>query len=213
MLLPNNSTVAAPDRTDAACANGYVGLTYDDGPNASTTQPLLNALRAGGARATFFIWGQHAQQNPNLLRAEQSAGMWIANHTMTHPHLTQIGEPAAFNEINQAQQTIRQITGLTPTLFRPPFGETNAQVRNDEARLGLTEVLWTVDSRDWAGASTAQIVQAAATLQPGGIILMHDNGFQTTVNAVPQILNGLASRGLCPGRIVPGAGRAVVVAP
>jgi peptidoglycan/xylan/chitin deacetylase (PgdA/CDA1 family) len=221
-LLPGGSAVATTERTDASCSNGYVGLTYDDGPNPSSTMPLLNALRAGGARATFFIWGQHAQQNPNLLRAEQAAGMWIANHTFTHPHLTQIGEPAAFNEINQTQQTIRQVTGLTPTLFRPPFGETNAQVRNDEARLGLTEVLWTVDSRDWAGASTAQIVAAAATLRPGGIILMHDAGFQTTVQAVPQILSGLSSRGLCPGRIVftptniPGPGQtfhAIAVAP
>lgn len=222
MLLPDNSSVAAPDRTDSACANGYVGLTFDDGPNPGTTMPLLNALRAGGARATFFIWGQHAAQHPNLLRAEQAAGMWIANHTFTHPHLTQIGEPAAFNEINQTQQTIRQLTGLTPNLFRPPFGETNAQVRSDESRLGLTEVLWTVDSRDWAGASTEQIVQAAATLRAGGIILMHDAGFQTTVAAVPQILGGLSSRGLCPGRIVftpvniSGAGQifhAVAVAP
>jgi endo-1,4-beta-xylanase len=218
VLTPHSSALAA---TEAACGNGFVGLTYDDGPNASTTQPLLNALRAGGARATFFTWGQHAQQNPNQLRAEQAAGMWIGNHTFTHPHLTQIGEPAAFNEINQTQQTIRQITGLTPTLFRPPFGETNAAVRGDEARLGLTEVLWTVDSRDWAGASTAQIVQAAATLRPGGIILMHE-GFQTTIAAVPQILSGLSGRGLCPGRIVftpaniSGAGQifhAVAVAP
>jgi peptidoglycan/xylan/chitin deacetylase (PgdA/CDA1 family) len=218
----NSAASASTDRVQAACSNGFVGLTYDDGPTPSTTMPLLNALRAGGARATFFIWGQHAQQNPNLLRAEQSAGMWIANHTFTHPHLPQIGEPAAFNEINQTQTTIRQITGLTPTLFRPPFGETNAQIRNDEARLGLTEVLWTVDSRDWAGASTAQIVQAASTLQPGGIILMHDAGFQTTVQAVPQILSGLSARGLCPGKIVftpmniSGAGQvfhAIAVAP
>jgi endo-1,4-beta-xylanase len=223
LLLFNNSTAsAAPDRTEASCANGFVGLTYDDGPTPSTTMPLLNALRAGGARATFFIWGQHAQQNPNLLRAEQSAGMWIANHTFTHPHLPQIGEPAAFNEINQTQTTIRQITGLTPTLFRPPFGETNSTIRGDEARLGLTEVLWTVDSRDWAGASTAQIVAAAATLRSGGIILMHDAGFQTTVQAVPQILSGLSARGLCPGKIVftpaniSGAGQifhAIAVAP
>lgn len=218
VLTPQTTALAA---TEAACSNGFVGLTYDDGPNAATTQALLNALRAGGARATFFTWGQHAQQNPALLRAEQAAGMWIGNHTFTHPHLTQIGEPAAFNEINQTQQTIRQITGLTPTLFRPPFGETNASVRADEARLGLTEVLWTVDSRDWAGASTAQIVAAAATLRPGGIILMHE-GFQTTIAAVPQILSGLSGRGLCPGKIVftpmnvSGAGQifhAVAVAP
>ncbi|MFF5586343.1 polysaccharide deacetylase family protein [Streptomyces hygroscopicus] len=207
-------TAAGAETAWANCPGGYVGLTYDDGPNPASTQALLTALRAGGAKATFFIWGQHAEQYPDLLRAEQAAGMWIANHTMTHPHLTQIGEPAAYNEIAGAQNTIQRITGQTPALFRPPYGETNAQVRSDEARLGLTEVLWSVDSQDWNGASTQQIVQAAATMRAGSIILMHDGGYQTTVGAVPQILSGLAARGLCPGRITAGAGGgAVVTAP
>ncbi|MFE2028839.1 polysaccharide deacetylase family protein [Streptomyces hygroscopicus] len=207
-------TAAGTEAAWANCPGGYVGLTYDDGPNPASTQALLTALRAGGAKATFFIWGQHAEQYPDLLRAEQAAGMWIANHTMTHPHLTQIGEPAAYNEIAGAQNTIQRVTGQTPALFRPPYGETNAQVRSDEARLGLTEVLWSVDSQDWNGASTQQIVQAAATMRAGSIILMHDGGYQTTVGAVPQILSGLAARGLCPGRITAGAGGgAVVTAP
>ncbi|MEU2684216.1 polysaccharide deacetylase family protein [Streptomyces hygroscopicus] len=207
-------TAAGTEAAWANCPGGYVGLTYDDGPNPASTQALLTALRAGGAKATFFIWGQHAEQYPDLLRAEQAAGMWIANHTMTHPHLTQIGEPAAYNEIAGAQNTIQRVTGQKPTLFRPPYGETNAQVRSDEARLGLTEVLWSVDSQDWNGASTQQIVQAAATMRAGSIILMHDGGYQTTVGAVPQILSGLAARGLCPGRITAGAGGgAVVTAP
>ncbi|MEU4894831.1 polysaccharide deacetylase family protein [Streptomyces sp. NPDC044780] len=205
---------AGTDTAWADCSGGYVGLTYDDGPNPASTQALLTALRAGGAKATFFIWGQHAEQYPDLLRSEQSAGMWIANHTSTHPHLTQIGEPAAYNEIAGAQSTIQRITGQTPTLFRPPYGETNAQIKADEARLGLTEVLWSVDSQDWNGAGTQQIVQAAATMRAGSIILMHDGGYQTTVNAVPQILSGLAARKLCPGRITAGAGGgAVVTAP
>ena len=207
---------------DARCPNGYVGLTYDDGPNPHSTPRLLKALRAGGARATFFIWGQHAEQYPDLLRDEQAAGMWIGNHTYTHPHLPQIGEPAGYQEIATTQRTIRRITGRTPTLFRPPYGEVDEQVRADERRLGLLEVLWTVDSQDWNGAGTDEIVQAASTLQPGGIILMHDGGYQTTVDAVPRILRDLARRGLCPGRIaytprnISGVGQifhAVAVAP
>lgn len=195
------STSAAPNAA-TPCRNGFVGLTYDDGPNPTSTIPLLNALKAGHARATFFIWGQHAMQYPDLLKSEQAAHMWIGSHTFTHPHLTQIGEPAAYEEIASAQQAIWQITRRLPTPFRPPYGETNDQVRADEASLGLTEVLWTVGSRDWAGASTDEIVQAASTLQPGGIILMHDGGYQTTIDAVPRILADLASRGLCPGKIV-----------
>jgi peptidoglycan/xylan/chitin deacetylase (PgdA/CDA1 family) len=182
------------------CANGYVGLTFDDGPSAATTTGLLDALAAGGARATFFNMGSNSQQLPELVRAEVAAGMWIGNHTVTHPHLTQIGEPAAFEEIAQTQDILQGLTGHKPKLFRPPFGETNDQVRADEKRLHVLEVLWTVDSRDWAGASTAEIVQAALSMKDKDIILMHDWP-PNTVAALPQILGGLADRGLCPGKI------------
>jgi endo-1,4-beta-xylanase len=93
-------------------------------------------------------------------------------------------------------------------LFRPPFGETDATVHAIATRLGLTEVLWDVDSQDWNGASTAQIVEAAGRLTNGQVILMHD-GIQNTIDAIPQIASGLAARGLCPGMISPVTGRAV----
>jgi endo-1,4-beta-xylanase len=92
-----------------------------------------------------------------------------------------------------------------------PFGETNGTLQSVAAQLGLSVVTWTVDSRDWAGASTSQVVQAAGTLQPGGVILMHD-GFQTTINAVRRIVTNLGSRNLCAGMISPSTGRAVAPA-
>jgi peptidoglycan/xylan/chitin deacetylase (PgdA/CDA1 family) len=198
-LVP--AQAATSGHAASRCPNGYVGLTYDDGPTAATLPALLSALRAAHARATFFNQGNNAELNPDLVRAEQRAGMWIGSHTVTHPHLTQIGEPAAFNEIAGAQRRLRKITGHWPALFRPPFGETGDQVRTDEARLKVLEVLWTVDSRDWAGATTPEIVAAAATLEPGGIILMHDWA-QPSIDAVPQIVRDLRDRGLCPGKIV-----------
>jgi peptidoglycan/xylan/chitin deacetylase (PgdA/CDA1 family) len=204
-----------------ACRNGYVGLTYDDGPTAATRPALLAALRAAHLRATFFDLGSNARQRPDLVRDSVRAGMWIANHTYSHPHLPQLAESAGYQEIASTQFVLQQVTGRLPTLFRPPFGETNDQVRADVSSAGLLEVLWTVDSRDWAGATTAEIVAAAGTLQPGGIMLMHDWA-QPSIDAVPQIARDLASRGLCAGRIVftprdvPGAGQvfhAVAVAP
>jgi peptidoglycan/xylan/chitin deacetylase (PgdA/CDA1 family) len=183
-----------------ACRNGYVGLTYDDGPTAATRSALLAALRAARLRATFFDLGSNARQSPELVGASLRAGHWVGNHTYSHPHLPQLFEPAGYQEIASTQFVLQQVTGRLPTLFRPPFGEFNDQVRADEASAGLLEVLWTVDSRDWAGASTAEIVAAAATLRPGGIILMHD-WVQASIDAVPQIAADLASRGLCAGRI------------
>lgn len=182
-----------------ACRNGYVGLTYDDGPSATTAQ-LLAALRAQHLRATFFNQGNNSLDHPDLVTGELRAGMWVGNHTFTHPHLTQIGEPAAFQEIASTQWVLRDITGREPALFRPPYGETDEQVRTDEARIGVLEVLWTVDSRDWAGATAEEIAAAARTLQPGGIILMHDWP-PATIEAVPLIARDLAERGLCAGRI------------
>jgi peptidoglycan/xylan/chitin deacetylase (PgdA/CDA1 family) len=195
---------AAPAGVWASCPNGYVGLTYDDGPNPSSTTQLLSALQAGGAKATFFIWGAHAQQYPSLLQQEANAGMWIGNHTWDHPYMTQQSTPTMTSEIQQTQQVIQQTVGRTPILFRPPYGDTNATVQGVERQLGIqAEVLWSHDSQDWNGASTQQIVQTASTMTNGSIILMHDGGYQTTIQAVPQILSGLGQRGLCPGKIVP----------
>jgi peptidoglycan/xylan/chitin deacetylase (PgdA/CDA1 family) len=183
-----------------ACRAGYVGLTYDDGPTPATRLDLLAALRAARLRATFFEIGGNARANPDLTRAALRAGHWVGNHTYTHPHLPAIGEPAAYQEIASTQFVLQQATGRLPTLFREPFGDWSDQVRADLASIGLLEVLWTVDSRDWAGATTDEIVAAAATLQPGGIILMHDWA-TASVAAVPRIAEGLRARGLCAGRI------------
>jgi peptidoglycan/xylan/chitin deacetylase (PgdA/CDA1 family) len=190
---------AAPAAHPGRCANGYVGLTFDDGPSATTDQ-LLAALTSNRLRATMFNQGNNAEAHPDLVRAELRARMWVGNHTFTHPHLTQLGEPGAFEEIASTQWVLRDLTGREPTLFRPPFGETDDQVRADESRIGVLEVLWTVDSQDWNGATVEAIVAAAHTLQPGGIILMHDWP-PNTIQAVPLIARDLAARGLCAGRI------------
>lgn len=179
---------------------GYVALTFDDGPTPATLPDLLETLRDGDARATFFNLGRNAEAEPDLVRAQREAGMWIGNHSETHPHLTELSGSAAFEEISRTQRILRGITGERPSLFRPPYGETSEEVRTQEARLDLLEVLWTVDTRDWDGASTEEIVAAARTLRPGGILLMHDWA-RASVDALPQILAELRERGLRPGKI------------
>ena len=199
---------AATGTTAASCSNGYVALTYDDGPKAATTLTMLQTLQASNVKATFFNIGSEAQTAPSLVTAEKSAGMWIGNHSGTHPHQNQQTQSKGETELAKTQTVLHATTGSNPKLFRPPYGETDATLEAVEASLGLTEIIWSVDSQDWNGASTAQIVQAASTLQPGGIILMHD-GYQTTINAIPQIVQNLNSRGLCAGGISPTTGKAV----
>ncbi|NHI09991.1 Bifunctional xylanase/deacetylase [Streptomyces sp. KO7888] len=196
---------AAP--AQAAACNGYVGLTFDDGPSGNT-QSLLNALRQNGLRATMFNQGQYAAQNPSLVRAQVDAGMWVGNHSYTHPHMTQLGQAQMDSEISRTQQAIAGAGGGTPKLFRPPYGETNATLRSVEAKYGLTEVIWDVDSQDWNNASTDAIVQAVSRLGNGQVILMHDWP-ANTLAAIPRIAQTLAGKGLCSGMISPQTGRAV----
>ncbi|MEU3255077.1 polysaccharide deacetylase family protein [Streptomyces sp. NPDC006997] len=196
---------AAPER--AAACSGYVGLTFDDGPSGNTSA-LLNALRQNGLRATMFNQGNNAAANPALVRAQVDAGMWVGNHSYTHPHMTQLSQSQMDSEISRTQQAIANGGGGTPKLFRPPYGETNSTLRSVESKYGLTEVLWDVDSQDWNNASTDAIVQAASRLTNGQVILMHDWP-ANTLAAIPRIAQNLASRGLCSGMISPQTGRAV----
>ncbi|MFF8974552.1 polysaccharide deacetylase family protein [Streptomyces sp. NPDC014995] len=195
----------APAR--AAACNGYVGLTFDDGPSGSTPS-LLNALRQNGLRATMFNQGQYAAANPAQVRAQVEAGMWVGNHSYTHPRLTQQSQAQIDSEISRTQQAIAAAGGGTPKLFRPPYGDTNPTVKSVAAKYGLTEIIWDVDSQDWNGVGTDAIVQAAGRLTNGQIMLMHDWS-ANTLAAIPRIAQGLAARGLCAGMISPQTGRAV----
>lgn len=180
--------------------SGYVAITYDDGPNAGTVRSLLAALKAARVRATFFDVGARAEEQPDLVRETVRAGHWLGNHSWSHLALTTLPPEEVATEISRAQDVLRETTGRTPTLFRPPYGDTNAAVRAEIRRQGLTEVLWTIDTVDWSGVPTEDIVRSATAAKAGDIILMHD-GYQTTVDAVPLIAKGLKDKRLCPGRI------------
>src|SRR6185369_9707818 len=140
-------TLEAP--AQAATCNGYVGLTFDDGPSNDHTPAILNALKANGLRATMFNEGQFAAQFPAQVQAEVNAGMWVGNHSYTHPHLIQQSQAQIDSEVSRTQQAIANAGGGTPKLFRPPYGETNSTLQAVEAKYGLTQIIWDVDSQDW----------------------------------------------------------------
>ena len=184
------AVVATP--AHAATCNGYVGITFDDGPSNDHTPGLLNALRQNGMRATLFNEGQYAAAFPAQVQAEISAGMWVGNHSYTHPHLIQESQAQIDSELSRTQQAIANAGGGTPKLFRPPYGETNSTLQAVEAKYGLTQIIWDIDSQDWNGASVDAIVAANARLTNGQIILMHEWP-ANTLAAIPRIAQGLAS--------------------
>src|SRR5262245_7609173 len=105
-LLVSGIFGVAGTPANAAACNGYVGLTFDDGPSNSTTPALLNALRQNGLRATMFNEGQFAVSAAAQVRAQVNAGMWVGNHSYTHPHMTQQSPAQMDSEISRTQQAI-----------------------------------------------------------------------------------------------------------
>ncbi|GAA0450478.1 hypothetical protein Aca07nite_54620 [Actinoplanes capillaceus] len=207
MLITATVAVPAPAVATPACP-GYVGLTFDDGPTPGNTAALLHALKRAGLRATMFNTGQNVEAHPELARAQVAAGMWLGNHSWDHPFMTQLTEAEQASQISRTQDTIRKVTGVTPTLFRPPYLDTNDALRAVERRFGLTEINTDVDSRDWDNASVEQILASVDKLSDGDVILMHDWP-PNTVAAIPAIAASLRARGLCSGKISPVTGRAV----
>jgi peptidoglycan/xylan/chitin deacetylase (PgdA/CDA1 family) len=186
---------------------GYVALTFDDGPNANTST-LLATLRSCRARATLFNTGENATSDPSSVAAEAGEGMWIGNHSFTHPHMLTLSADEMRDQLALTQSAILAAGGGQPALFRPPYGEKDATLEAVAAELGMAVVMWAVDTEDWNGATTEAIVAAAERLQDGDILLMHD-GYAATNAAIPQIIANLARRGLSPGMIDPMTCRAV----
>lgn len=149
--------------------------------------------------------------NPNLISPLLSVGV-IQNHSYTHPHLTGLSYQQIYDELNRTSQAIQNAGAPRPTLFRPPYGESNSNVQQAAQALGMRVITWDVDSQDWNGASAAAIANAANQLQNGQVILMHDASYNNTNAAIAQIASNLRAKGLCPGRIDPATGRAVAPA-
>ena len=108
---------------------GSIALTFDDGPSAFTPQ-ILGMLQRNGVRATFFEVGQQVQVSPGLAREAYQAGDVIGNHTWSHPNLTLLAPSQVRWQLSRTSAAIQRATGVSPTLFRPPYGAINAIVRD-----------------------------------------------------------------------------------
>jgi peptidoglycan-N-acetylglucosamine deacetylase len=176
-----------------------VALTFDDGPSPYTPQ-VLAVLKQYNVKATFFLWGEHVQQYPGYAQQELAAGNALGNHTWTHPHLTTLSNSAIMTELTNTQNAIKQATGYTPTLFRPPYGEYHSNVLAVAGQVGLpSTIIWSYAPLDWETPPPDVIAsRVLSNTSNGSIILLHDGGGDrsNTVAALPTIIQGLQARGL-----------------
>jgi peptidoglycan/xylan/chitin deacetylase (PgdA/CDA1 family) len=180
---------SGPDRREVA-------IGFDDGP-ASDTPAFVRMLERSRAQATFFMIGEQVSSGyrSTLLR-ELSDGDVLGDHTFTHPDLTTSDDVRA--ELQKTIAVIRALTGYTPCVFRPPYGDYDESVIRTARSLGLATVLWNVDPSDYLQPGTGVIEQRVlAEVQPGSIIISHDGGGPRgqTLAAYPAIIATLRARG------------------
>ncbi len=176
----------------------YVALTFDDGPGAYT-QLALAILRARHVRASFFLIGHNVPSRQGLARQELGDFAALGVHAWVHKALDQLGQKKIRNQIVRTRDAIKRATGATARIFRPPYGARNARVDRVTRRLGIVEVLWSIDSGDSQGKNWRQIGrEVLRNIRPGSIVLLHDNRGQTIRALNRLILPAIKKRGLIP---------------
>lgn len=173
-----------------------VALTFDDGPSAKLTPMLLDILKQRGIHATFFVVGENAAANPDILKREIAEGHEIGNHSWNHPQLTHLSMDGIRSQIERTNAAIRVATGHDPTLLRPPYGATSPMLDRWFAKTyGMKIILWEVDPLDWKYRNSAHVQsEILKQTKPGDIILSHDI-HATTVAAMPATLDALIAKG------------------
>ncbi|MEU9716784.1 polysaccharide deacetylase family protein [Streptomyces sp. NPDC047976] len=178
-------------------ANAMV-LTFDDGPDPRYTPAVLDTLARYGVRAMFFVCGEMATENRDLLRRMASEGHAIGNHTWTHPLIPSLSRSALEAEIGRTSEVVHQVTGQAPLWFRAPYGAWNRAAFEIGADLNMEPFAWTVDTLDWKEpGSTTIISRVLSGAGPGVVVLNHDAGGDRsqTVRALEAYLPQLIGRG------------------
>ena len=169
-----------------------VALTFDDGPNATTTPQALDILAKYKIKATFFVQGKNVVGNEAILKRMKAEGHEVGNHSWDHPVLTKLSLEDAKKQLTDTESAITSVLGTSSKLMRPPYGAISDDIRNS---LDLSFILWDVDSLDWKSKNEAAILaEIQRQASNGSIILMHDI-HQTSVNSLPKVIEYLQGEG------------------
>jgi peptidoglycan/xylan/chitin deacetylase (PgdA/CDA1 family) len=189
-----------------AAGSGYA-LTFDDGPHPRGTPAVLDVLERERVPATFFLVGEQIERNRALAGEIHAAGHEIGLHCHRHRNLLRLTPWQVREDIARARWAIEETTGVSPVLYRPPYGILNAAALVIARRSRWRTMLWTHWGRDWERRATPDSIAALATdaVLPGSVLLLHDaddygasGSWARTAAALPRIIATLAGRGVQP---------------
>ncbi|MDC3414093.1 polysaccharide deacetylase family protein [Aquibacillus sp. 3ASR75-11] len=153
---------------------------------------ILQTLKKNNVKATFFVEGQWAKKNPDLLKMIKEEGHVIGNHAYNHPDMKRLSQAESTQQIQKTNDIIKAIIGTKPKWFAPPSGSFNNGVVEGASTLQMETLLWTVDTIDWRKPTKSVMVnRVMANIQPGAMILMHptpviEKGLNDLISKIKQ---------------------------
>ncbi len=184
--------------------SAHVALTFDDGPDRSSTPQILTELDRLGIRATFFMLGSMAEKSGGLAREIFDAGHEVGLHGYEHRnHLFRSGA-WVLSDLKRGKAALEDSVGGPIRWFRPPYGVISSGTVFAAHRLDLETVLWSTWGRDWRAKATPETVltDVLKGIGPGGTILLHDSdctsspeSWRSTLGALPKIVDAVSQNG------------------
>lgn len=173
-----------------------IAISFDAAWGNDDTQTLIDILKEYNVPATFFVVGSWVDKYPESVKALSDAGHQVQNHSNTHPHMPQLSKQQMRDELESCNSKIKAITGVCPTLLRPPYGDYDNALIETVDSLGMSAIQWSVDSLDWKESATPDSIFKRVTgkVTNGSIVLFH-NDADHTPEALPGILKCLKEQG------------------
>lgn len=173
-----------------------VALSFDDGPVQQYTPEILQVLKEQAVPAIFFCIGKRVKENEFLFRRLHDEGHIIGNHSYTHtPLFDLLPAKRMQHDMQQADAAMKQVLGVQPKLFRPPYGVTTPSMKAAVKKQGYTAVGWNIRSLDTIAKSEEKLLQKLVRLlKPGAVILLHDTQ-KITVSVLPRFIQAARNEG------------------
>lgn len=176
-------------------AEKKISLTFDSAWGTEDIDIILKTLKDNEVRATFFVLGEWARKNPEVIKKMVADGHDVANHSDTHPHVTSLSFEKIKEDMRAANKSIEEISGKKNNLYRAPYGEYNDNVIKAATEEGYYTIQWDVDSLDWKDPGKDKIIdRVVKKVKPGSIVLLH-NGTKDTANALLEMITKLKAEG------------------
>lgn len=165
-----------------------VSISFDASWGADKTISILDILDQYGVKTTFFLVGGWVDKYPDMVKEIFVRGHEIGNHSNTHPQMSKLGDEGIREELRMMSDKVEKLTGVRPTLFRPPYGDYNDRVIQVARAEGYEAVQWSIDSLDWKDRGTQDIIKRCTYKVENGDIVLFHNDSNDIVNALPTVI-------------------------